>query len=196
MPKQKTRPNIVTSQRIKELRKLRKLTQADLASKIGKSDQMIRKYESGKEGVPTSSIYALAAALDCCPEYLWDATDCITQTEYDAEQAEIDSTIKKILPLYEEYWKTVERRERIVEDMAREFLDCSIKHSPQPALPNAAFSEDGHIFTLTTPGNRQYRFTSRKEWEHFWMSFFEDVQKVLKYHLYEYDAQQEVLTNG
>ena len=95
MPKQKTRPNIVTSQRIKELRKLRKLTQADLASKIGKSDQMIRKYESGKEGVPTSSIYALAAALDCCPEYLWDATDCITQTEYDAEQAEIDSTIKK-----------------------------------------------------------------------------------------------------
>ena len=192
MPKQKTKPDVVTSQRIKSLRKLRKLTQEELANRIGKSDQTIRKYESGKEGVPTSSIYALAAALDCCPEYLWDATDCITQAEYDAEQAEIDESLKILIPLHEEYWKTVDRRERVVEDMAREFLNCSIKHNIQPVLPDAAPSEDGSIFIITTPDQRQHRFDSRKEWEHFWMTFFDDVKKVLKYHLYEYEAQHEV----
>lgn len=191
MPRRKTRPDSVTSHRIKELRKLRKLTQEDLASKIGKSDQTIRKYESGKEGVPTSSIYALAAALDCCPEYLWDMTDCISKADYDAEQAEMDATIQRIMPLHKAYWETVERRERIVEDMVSEFLGGSVNKTIQPVSLDALFAEDGHIFTLTLSDNHQYRFTSRKEWEHFWMVFFDDAKKVLKYHLYEYAEQQK-----
>ncbi len=49
---------------IQRARKLRGLTQTDLANLSGLRQEMISKIETGHEGTKLSSIYALFAALD------------------------------------------------------------------------------------------------------------------------------------
>lgn len=46
--------------RIKEIRKLKKLTQEDAAKKLGVSFQQIQKYENGKNRISFSNLYELS----------------------------------------------------------------------------------------------------------------------------------------
>lgn len=57
--------------RIKELRLLRKMSQTDLALKMGYKDgSMITKIESGKVDISQKKVIAFAKALDTTPAYL------------------------------------------------------------------------------------------------------------------------------
>ena len=56
--------------RVKELRKLRGLTQKELANKIGGLFPQINKYESGLSSPPLEKIIKLAEVLDTSADYL------------------------------------------------------------------------------------------------------------------------------
>lgn len=57
-------------QRIKLLRKRRKLNQAELARRMGKSLRTLQKYETGEIEVSIAVVNQLAELLDCTPTYL------------------------------------------------------------------------------------------------------------------------------
>ena len=63
------------SQRIKELRKDRALTQVQLAQLVGCTQPMITIWESGKCEPTASAILKLSDALDCSTDYLLGKTD-------------------------------------------------------------------------------------------------------------------------
>ena len=72
--------------RIKELRLLRKMSQTDLALKMGYKDgSMITKIESGKVDISQKKVIAFAKALDTTPAYLmgW-----VSDEEYQQRWAE------------------------------------------------------------------------------------------------------------
>lgn len=56
--------------RIKEKRKEKKLTQAQLAYAIGKTESSIRKYEKNLVEIPDSVMHQIALALDTTESYL------------------------------------------------------------------------------------------------------------------------------
>lgn len=56
--------------RIKEKRKEKKLTQAQLADAIGKTESSIRKYEKNLVEIPDSVMHQIAIALDTTESYL------------------------------------------------------------------------------------------------------------------------------
>lgn len=62
-------------QRIRYVRKERKLTMDELGEKIGVKGATISRYESGVISVPSPKVEALAAALDVTPAYLMGWTD-------------------------------------------------------------------------------------------------------------------------
>mgnify|MGYP002646324819 CR=1 FL=1 len=51
--------------RMKELRKLKKLTQSQLASMIGETDRVVGAWERGETALPLDSAYKIALALEC-----------------------------------------------------------------------------------------------------------------------------------
>ncbi len=62
-------------QRIKQIRKANKITQDDLAEKIGTTKQTIYKYENGIiTNIPSTKIELIAKTLNVTPDYLmgWD----------------------------------------------------------------------------------------------------------------------------
>lgn len=59
-----------TGQKIKELRKMRKLTHAQLAQKIGKTQSTISKYESGEISIDLNTLYRIAEVLQVYVEQL------------------------------------------------------------------------------------------------------------------------------
>ncbi len=59
------------SNKLKELRKKKKMTLEELADKVGTSRQTIHRYETGKiSNIPPEKVEALAAALDTTPSAL------------------------------------------------------------------------------------------------------------------------------
>ena len=78
--------------RIKEIRKLRGLTQAELAQKLGLEDSAIAKYESGRvENIKRSVIFEMAKVLNCSPVYL------LCLDEYYTPPARQSSVIQEII---------------------------------------------------------------------------------------------------
>lgn len=78
-------------ERIKELRKKSKLSQVDLAKKIGVSKQTLYKYENDIiTNIPSDKIWSLSKALDSTPAYImgW------TEPEYMIKQ--INKSLKNI----------------------------------------------------------------------------------------------------
>lgn len=58
-------------QRIKQIRKANKITQDDLAEKIGTTKQTIYKYENGIiTNIPSTKIELIAKTLNVTPDYL------------------------------------------------------------------------------------------------------------------------------
>ena len=73
--------------RIKELRKKVKMTQPELAEKIGVHETTIRRWEQEKDrGPDTKAVNAIAEALETTPEYLLTETKQIDADEESAEK--------------------------------------------------------------------------------------------------------------
>lgn len=63
---------MTTGERIRHYRKIRKLTQKELAEKVGLSEPAIRLYELGKREPSEKQIEAISEALDIAPQSLAD----------------------------------------------------------------------------------------------------------------------------
>lgn len=82
--------NLLIGQRIKECRKIKKLTLEDIANKTGIAKSTIQRYETGKIGkIKIPVLRSIANALNINPDWLLGKTD------------EIDTTIEKILNYYD-----------------------------------------------------------------------------------------------
>lgn len=56
--------DLLIGQRLKEIRKIKNLTQEDIAEKLGVSFQQIQKYENGKNRISFSKLYELSNFLN------------------------------------------------------------------------------------------------------------------------------------
>ncbi|MDN2450218.1 helix-turn-helix domain-containing protein [Leuconostoc sp. UCMA20149] len=70
----------ITANRIKELRKQKKLTQSELAEKINASRMAIANYETDRNNPSYAMLSLIADALDTTVEYLQGKTDRPTKT--------------------------------------------------------------------------------------------------------------------
>ena len=84
------------NERIKERREVLGLTLADLAKKIGATEAITRKYESGEiESIKSETVIKLAEALKCTPVFLmgWENGP----SEYAAEQQSANKNIDTLV---------------------------------------------------------------------------------------------------
>lgn len=187
MAKTKVPLNPILSKRIAAERKLKKITQEQLAEVVEVTAQTIRKYESGRYGVPRYMVKNLADALGCCPEYLYGETNCVTNAEYQAEQAELGLLIQQATEqqaVSAERWKTTQA-------FFEAFLGSGIKHTHMRTKDDSFIP----VVRITDENNGSYMFYSRHEAEHFLLGLYDDFKKLLHYHLLEHAEQQRKVNN-
>ena len=190
MARRKEHIDPILSQRIKSLRKEHKITQEELAAKINVTAQTIRKYEDGKHGVPYPSVVSIAKVLKCPLDYLLDLTDCTSEEEYKAEQEAIDAWVRECDPIIKQHFEKLEHQEAVFAQMLDTFLGYKLKRSSVLIPWGPSVGEEAYVFHLTTPDKQVVEFSSRDELQGFYHGFLDDVKKVLKYHLYEYNRQK------
>jgi transcriptional regulator with XRE-family HTH domain len=64
--------DVHVGQKLKQIRTLRRLSQTDVANKLGLSFQQIQKYEIGSNRVAASRLFELAQIFDLSPSYFFD----------------------------------------------------------------------------------------------------------------------------
>ncbi len=64
--------NKVVGQRLEELRRRRHLTQHEVARRMGYSQSLVSKVESGERGVPLVELWSYARAIDMSADDLLD----------------------------------------------------------------------------------------------------------------------------
>ena len=111
--------------RIKRRRELLKMSQDDLAKKLGyKSRSSINKIERDAGGLPQAKIAAIAKALDTTPSYImgWEE-----EVENDpVGMAEIHAEIimdKSFVELFENYKMLDNAQKKIVADLVRNLAE-------------------------------------------------------------------------
>lgn len=87
------RQNNTTGERIRHIRKMKKMTQEELGKKIGYSKAGISFIETGQRDIDTETIFKLADALDVIPAYLMGWADEFGEITYGQEDP-IESAIK------------------------------------------------------------------------------------------------------
>lgn len=78
--------------RIKEIRKLRKMTQQELADKVGISQAHIARIEKNERGLDIDALPLFAKALDCEP---WELLPKAMQPNITPEEAEVLRAVRK-----------------------------------------------------------------------------------------------------
>ncbi len=74
--------DVHVGRRLKEIRNLRRLSQTDVAQRLGLSFQQVQKYEIGSNRIAASRLFELAQIFDVLPEYFFGGlyenahTDC------------------------------------------------------------------------------------------------------------------------
>lgn len=112
--------------RIRELRKKARITQDELASRLGTTKQTIFKYEKDIiTNIPSDRIEAMAKILDSTPEYIMGWEDVMRQAAMDAvilKEINKDNDLKELIKMYlalpEGKKKTVKR---MIEDYYNDF---------------------------------------------------------------------------
>jgi len=66
-----TEHGLKIAQRLKEIRRIRNVTQASLAKTLGVAYQQINKYESGINRIPSDRLAEIAEALDVSPAWFF-----------------------------------------------------------------------------------------------------------------------------
>lgn len=104
-------------ERIRELRKLKGISQDEMAKLLNTTKQTISKYENGVvSNIPSDRIEAMAVLLNTTPEYIlgWDTSP--------EEQAEYEASIlmdKDIMSLVYSYQALSEESKKAVKQMIR-----------------------------------------------------------------------------
>lgn len=168
----------ILSERIKQERNLNKLTQAELAGKIGVTDQTIRAYENGRFGVPKTSVHSLAAVFGCCPEYLTGETEKFTAEEYKQECETVSQLMSQAI--------MTQNRAKELWDITRHFFQEFLHYAVRDTYVR---KDDGSIVPVVViedSQGRKYTFFSRHEAEVFLLSYYDDAAKLLRYRLLDY----------
>ncbi|MEM8538579.1 MAG: helix-turn-helix transcriptional regulator, partial [Pseudomonadota bacterium] len=66
------RVDVHVGKKLKQIRTLRKLSQTDVARRLGLSFQQIQKYEIGANRIAASRLFELAEILDVPPSFFFD----------------------------------------------------------------------------------------------------------------------------
>lgn len=189
MAKKKIPINPVVSEMIRICRKVNKLTQAELAEKVGVTDQTIRKYESGRYGIPKSMISCLADKLDCPVEFLYGETNCITKDEFKINQIKLEEEKRRGAACVD----TMKDRCQLTADFFSTFLGYKIQDRDIPYPDTDADADDDNYVSaivITDPEGRSFNFFSESAVGFFTLDFYEDVKKLLRYHLLAYEDIQ------
>ena len=78
-------------QRVRNRRKLLKMSQEDLAKKVGKTFQQLQKYEKGTNRISASVLYYIAAALKVRPEYFYEGLDSEDGGEVSSSEGNVNA---------------------------------------------------------------------------------------------------------
>ena len=101
-------------QRLKELRRMRGLSQKDLGDTVSLSLKQIRKYEHGENRISASKLYDFSVILSVQAEYFYEGLGDGTQDQQNAERSdnkqydEIQSVLKVLI-----LWKTLIKKKRL-----------------------------------------------------------------------------------
>ena len=85
---------------IKTIRKSKKMTQEQLAQRIGKHESSIRKYEKGLTDIPNEVIIKIADALEVPPAELLSVDEWESKYNPDGKLSEEVKTIESIKAFY------------------------------------------------------------------------------------------------
>ena len=100
------------SERIKELRRQKKLTQTELAQKVGLTYIQIGRYETGKSAPSADILQKMADALDTTSDYLMNGSS--------DEKVSAQLTDKELL----EQFKAVEKLDQEDKHLIKTFIDA------------------------------------------------------------------------
>lgn len=70
-PKRMTERGLQIALRVREMRNLREMRQAELAERLGVTFQQIQKYETGQNRIPSDRLAEIAEALDVSPAWFF-----------------------------------------------------------------------------------------------------------------------------
>ena len=173
MARKPIRLNPTLCERMKSERKAHSMSQADLAERLGISEQSLRHYELGHTGVSSWLIDRAATIFGCSREYLCG------DTEYRTPEEEVTTEISNAVSCCNALLADREKKEHLISELFCNFFECK-----------RVWRSLGEAKILTSDG-KKIVFHTREEWEAFCTSFFSDAQKVFKYHIYEYRANVE-----
>ena len=171
--------NPILSERIRAERKAHNLTQAELAGKIGISDQTLRLYETNKRGLSSRTISALAECFSCQPKYL---TGESIFREADMEE-EFNTQI----------WPPLEKALRhmrgemlkvncVYVDMLQKLFGCKVQQHGVNATSDLNYSST----MIIDPAGKKYAFDSLDMFLSFMSTFAEDILPHLHWRLFMY----------
>lgn len=175
MAKQKNEIIPILCERIKQERSLNKLTQAELAEKIGVTDQTIRAYENGRFGVPKASVNNLAAVFGCCPEYLYGKTNIFSPDDYESDQHKQKALRSKALLEQNQMAKICR--------CTQEWFELSLGYHIADDYEDTAYGSFYPVTRITDPSGRVFTFYSIQEVRSFLDDYYADIKKILHFHL-------------
>ena len=106
---------------IRDFRRIRGLSCADLAEKVGIKFQQIQKYETGMNRVSASRLWDIASALGVSIDFFFEGLDAATASEATAA-ADMPGDIlsdREALELLRSYYSIPENQRRRLFDLAR-----------------------------------------------------------------------------
>ena len=84
-------------QRLRSMREMRQLSQADLGDRVGVSDKQIYRYEPGMNDPTAEVLLRMSRELECSADYLLGLVD---DPKHHATEADLTSDERKILSAY------------------------------------------------------------------------------------------------
>lgn len=109
------------SLKMKELRKIKKLTQGQLAAMIGETERVVGAWERGETALPLDSAYQIALALGCSVNDLcgWPKGKNEGRTFADRYEEELLDTYRSSTPEWQDHiLKTARSSAVMSKDMA------------------------------------------------------------------------------
>ena len=175
MAKQKNEIIPILCERIKHERNFNKLTQEELANKIGVTAQTIRAYENGRFGVPKTSVNNLAVVFGCCPEYLYGETNIFSPDEYLSDQ-------RKQKELRNNAFTEQKQMAKICK-CTQEWFELSLEYRIEDDYEDVADDSFYPVTRITDPTGRVFTFYSIHEVQAFLDNYYTDIKKLFHFHL-------------
>ncbi len=93
-PKKPEPVDVAVGNRVKQLRRLRKISQTELAEMIGVTFQQVQKYESGHNRISISRFVMICGALNQHPSFFFDDEQLVASCGFKHKPIAKDSTLK------------------------------------------------------------------------------------------------------